>query len=180
MSGWGCHGRRGGVRGNLNNVDEPGNYADPQDGQHPDGYMWQPETVLFMKYADFHRFSLSMNFHGGAEVVNYPWDTWYPTAPDFTVTADDSWWQFVSNEHADTAQYCMVLPDISPVSRPPGSTNGAAWYSVITGGRQDYHNYFKHCPGSHVWRFLTDKKPRSQHLIKLSGDIIKRSFLRLH
>jgi hypothetical protein len=126
----------GAVRGNANNIDMNRNYADPQDGQHPDGYPWQPETMAFMNYADKHRFSMAMNFHGGAEVVNYPWDTWAQLA------ADDSWWQFVSNEYADTAQtYGLAGYFTNPY--PSGITNGYAWYT-ISGGRQDYHNYFEH------------------------------------
>jgi hypothetical protein len=126
----------GAVRGNMNNVDMNRNYWDPAAGQHPDGKMWQPETELFMKYADYKHFNLSMNFHGGAEVVNYPWDTWS------RVTADDSWWQFVSHEYADTAKkYGGATYFTNPYAS--GVTNGYAWYT-ITGGRQDYHNYFKH------------------------------------
>jgi hypothetical protein len=128
----------GAVRRNTNNVDLNRNYADPRTSQHPDGLMWQPETEAFMKYADYKHFNLSMNFHGGAEVFNYPWDTWYP--PPYT--ADDSWWQWVGNEYADTAQF---FGPAGYFTNPyaSGITNGAVWY-VITGGRQDYHNYFKH------------------------------------
>lgn len=112
------------------------NYPDPAAGQHPDGKMWQPETVAFMNYANIRHFTLSMNFHGGAEVVNYPWDTWS------RVTADDSWWRYVSKEYADTChQYGAAGYFTSPYTT--GYSNGFAWYT-ITGGRQDYHNYFKH------------------------------------
>lgn len=129
----------GSVRSNANSIDLNRNFADPRTGQHPDGNMWQPETEAFMKFADYHHFNLAINFHGGAEVVNYPWDTWNSSSK---VTADDSWWQFVSNEYADTAQYFGPSGYFTDVD-PSGITNGGDWY-VITGGRQDYHNYFKH------------------------------------
>ena len=115
------------------------NYPDPSTNQHPDGNMWQPETMAFMDYADRQHFTLSINFHGGAEVINYPWDDWTSAQK---VTADNSWWQFVSKEYADTVHhYGPSGYFTSPY--PTGYTEGGDWY-VITGGRQDCHNYFKH------------------------------------
>jgi hypothetical protein len=125
----------GAQRGNQNNVDMNRNYPDPAAGQHPDGNMWQPETMAFMSFADRHHLNLSANFHGGAETVNYPWDTWSKLTPD------DSWWQYFSKEFADT---CHKYGTSGYFTNPytSGYTNGYAWYT-ITGGRQDYHNYFK-------------------------------------
>jgi hypothetical protein len=123
-------------RTNQFNVDMNRNYPDPAAGQHPDGLQWQPETMAFMNYADHHHLSLSFNLHGGAEVVNYPWDTWS------RLTADDSWWKYVGKEFADTChKYGPSGYFTNP--KPSGYTDGYAWYT-ITGGRQDYHNYFKH------------------------------------
>jgi hypothetical protein len=126
----------GATRSNANSIDLNRNYPDPADGQHPDGNMWQPETMAFMDYANCHHFTLSMNFHCGIEVVNYPWDTWS------RLTADDSWWQFVSKEYADTCHLYGPSGYFDDLNN--GITNGYAWYR-ITGGRQDYHNYFMHC-----------------------------------
>jgi hypothetical protein len=125
----------GSIRYNANNVDMNRNYPDPATGPHPTG-MWQPETMAFMNYADRLRLTLSMNFHGGAEVVNYPFDTWT------TLAADDSWWQYVAHQYADT---CHKLGPAGYFTNPylNGITNGAVWY-VVAGGRQDYHTYFKH------------------------------------
>jgi hypothetical protein len=124
------------TRYNYNGVDMNRNYPDPAVGPHPDGLAWQPETVAFMNYADNHHFSLSANFHGGAEVFNYPWDTWAKLNPD------DTWWQFVGREFADTIH--LYSPSTYFDDLQNGITNGYAWYRV-TGGRQDYMNYFKHC-----------------------------------
>jgi len=146
----------GSVRGNANGIDLNRNFADPQDGQHPDGNLWQPETQAFMRYADKHRFNLVMNFHGGTEVVNYPWDTWAQ------LTADDSWWQFVSNEYADTAQHYGSSGYFAG-EFPSGITNGYAWYT-ISGGRQDYHNYFKHCREVTL-ELSTTKQPSASTLL---------------
>lgn len=125
----------GATRFNANGVDLNRNYPDPEDGQHPDGNTWQPETKAFMNFATKHHFVVSCNLHTGTEVANYPWDTWAVRS------ADDAWWQEVCRQYADTvhahapAGYFTGLKD--------GITNGYDWYS-ISGGRQDYMNYFQY------------------------------------
>ncbi len=126
----------GATRGNANNIDLNRNYPDPKHGPHPDGNAWQPETVAFMNFAGFNTFTMGANFHGGAEVVNYPWDTWSK------LTADDAWWVYVSREYADTVH--ANAPPTYMDDLMNGITNGYAWYE-ISGGRQDYMNYFRNC-----------------------------------
>ncbi|MFU8844277.1 MAG: M14 family zinc carboxypeptidase [Bacteroidales bacterium] len=126
----------GAVRYNANNVDLNRNYPDPEDGPHPDGKAWQPETISFMNFAETRNFVMSSNIHGGAEVCNYPWDTW----PQ--LTADNTWWIYVCREYADTAQ--AYSPSNYMTFLNNGITNGFAWYP-ISGGRQDYMNYFHQC-----------------------------------
>lgn len=126
----------GATRANANGVDMNRNYIDPQYGDHPDGQAWQPETILFMQLAEDNNFILSSNFHGGTEVVNYPWDLWS------RLTADDDWWQLVSHEYADTAQ--SFSPSNYMNNYDDGITNGYQWYQVH-GGRQDFMNYFHGC-----------------------------------
>ena len=127
----------GAVRFNANNVDLNRNYPDPQDGPHPDGNAWQPETVAFMGFADTMNFVMAANFHGGAEVVNYPWDTW-ATAP-----ADADWWINESAEYANTVMANSPAGYLTSVTTS-GYVNGYEWYEV-NGGRQDYMNYYRHC-----------------------------------
>jgi PKD repeat protein len=124
------------TRFNANNVDLNRNYPDPEDGPHPDGKAWQPETIAFMQLAEDNNFVMSANTHGGAEVINYPWDTWSRLA------ADDDWWVFVSRQYADTVHQYASPTYLRGFNN--GITNGYAWYS-ISGGRQDYMNYFHHC-----------------------------------
>jgi hypothetical protein len=126
----------GARRFNALGVDLNRNYPDPAEGPHPDGYAWQKETVNFMEMAESYHFVASANFHGGAEVCNYPWDTWSRLA------ADDSWWVFVCREYADTVHLYAPPSYLSDFEN--GITNGYAWYR-ITGGRQDYMNYFQQC-----------------------------------
>ncbi len=122
----------GATRYNSNYVDLNRNYPDPEDGPHPDGYQWQPETQAFMQFASEHHFVMGVNFHGGAELVNYPWDTWQKRHPD------DNWWQYVSYQYADTVH---AYSDGYFYGEGDGVTNGYDWYT-ISGGRQDYMTYF--------------------------------------
>ncbi|MBC8386002.1 MAG: T9SS type A sorting domain-containing protein [Candidatus Cloacimonetes bacterium] len=126
----------GATRGNANGIDMNRNYRDPEDGDHPDGNAWQMETIAMMDLAEAQNFVLSVNFHGGEEVVNYPWDTWA------TLHADDDWYQEISRTYADTVH--VHSPTGYMDGYDNGITNGYEWYS-ISGGRQDYMNYFQGC-----------------------------------
>lgn len=124
----------GAIRYNANYVDLNRNFPDPKRGDHPDGNAWQPENIAMMDFMGKHHFNLSMNFHGGAELLNYPWDTFSQRH------ADNDWFVLLSREYADTvhvydAYYMNDLND--------GITNGYDWYEVA-GGRQDYVTYFLH------------------------------------
>jgi hypothetical protein len=126
----------GATRTNAFNVDLNRNYADPEDGPHPDGNVYQTETIAFMDFAENHNFVMSSNMHGGAEVLNYPWDTWSQ------LSADDDWWIYVCREYADISHENSPSGYLTDYN--DGITNGYAWYS-ISGGRQDYMNYFHNC-----------------------------------
>ncbi|MCD4735586.1 MAG: PKD domain-containing protein [Bacteroidales bacterium] len=149
----GNHTVSGATRRNANYVDLNRNYPDPEDGPHPDGNVWQTETIHFMNFAENYDIDISANMHGGAEVCNYPWDTWS------TLAADDDWWILVCNEYADTAQFYSppgYLDDFGT-----GITNGYQWYS-IAGGRQDYMNYFHQCREFTLEMSSTKLLPESQ------------------
>lgn len=124
------------TRNNSNSVDLNRNFPDPEDGPHPDGNEWQPENIVMMNFAEEHTFVLSSNFHSGIEVLNYPWDTWEH------LTADDEWWQEVCHTYADTVHLYAPTGYMDEFNN--GITNGYQWYS-ISGGRQDYMNYFHRC-----------------------------------
>ena len=126
----------GSRRANANGVDMNRNYPDPHSSAHPDGNAYQTETQWFMTLAETYPFVMGANFHGGAEVMNYPWDN------TSTRHADDAWWQYISNEYvANTrAVYSGYMTD----TYSSGITNGADWY-MIGGGRQDYMNGYRQC-----------------------------------
>jgi len=126
-------------RGNLANIDLNRNYKDPRAGNHPDGNAWQAETQAFMDFATNHHFNLGANFHGGAELMNYPWDTWTSAG---NPNADAAWWERVCTNYVTTAR--TITPYYMTDTYSDGVTSGGDWY-VITGGRQDYMNYFHQC-----------------------------------
>jgi hypothetical protein len=126
----------GAYRYNANWIDLNRNYPDPEDGPHPDGEDWQIETQRFMELAEANHFVSSANLHGGEDVLNYPWDTWS------RLSADDAWWQYVCHEYADTVHANCPWEYMSDFDN--GITNGYAWYT-ISGGRQDYMNFFHQC-----------------------------------
>ncbi|MFT6000310.1 MAG: putative deacylase [Neolewinella sp.] len=127
----------GATRGNAAGVDLNRNYPDPDDGPHPDGFEYQPETNIFIQVARDHSFDLALNLHGGAEVFNYPWDTYQNRHPD------TEWWRRISRDFASRAQTASRRNSYFQ-DRHNGITNGHDWYP-IAGSRQDYMNYYHRC-----------------------------------
>lgn len=149
----------GATRANANNVDLNRNYPDPQDGAHPDGNAYQAETIAFMNFAEEMDFVAAVNFHGGAEVYNYPWDTKPDDHPD------RNWWMDVGQAYVDAvwdaANNNGYFTDNEFGFDGPGLTNGYAWYEV-NGGRQDYMNTWHHCREATLEVSLTKTIPVSQ------------------
>lgn len=123
-------------RYNGNNIDLNRNYKDYYQGAHPDGNSYEDETIWTMAMGDENLFTMSANYHGGAEVMNYPWDAVYDDH------ADKDWYEYVCTEYVQIARqtYSSYMKD----TYQDGVTNGAAWY-VITGSRQDYMNAYGQC-----------------------------------
>ena len=121
------------TRGNANNVDLNRNYPDPDDGPNPDGNATQIETQHFINFAQSRHFVLSANFHGGIEVINYPWDTYAAAHPD------EDYFIHISEEYRDFCQQNSPAGYFDALNN--GITNGYDWYEV-QGGRQDYQIYY--------------------------------------
>lgn len=158
------------VRYLANGVDANRNFPDPFE-DHPDGNAWAQETIDMMNFADNHQIVISANMHGGAEVVNYPWDAWRsvdnvwpyidPPLGVNRLHPDDDWWQLVSWEYANSANYFSgVYNDIT------GSYEevvfGADWYPAA-GSRQDYMTYHKN--GREFTLELSDSKQLDSNLL---------------
>jgi hypothetical protein len=164
------HGGNGTVSGaqryNANGVDLNRNFPDPAAGPHPDFNPWQVETKAFMHYDTIHHFVISANFHGGSEVLNYPWDTWSK------LHADDTWFKFICREYADTVH--LHSPNGYLTDLDNGITNGYAWYT-ITGGRQDYTTYFHY--GREVTMEISTIKTLPANQLTSYWEYNRRSFL---
>ena len=129
----------GATRANAYGVDMNRNYPDPVDGAHPDGNAYAVETEWWMNFAEQYQFTMAAHYHGGAELMNYPWDNNYERH------ADDAWWQLVSREYADLCQDAAQSSDpYYMTDEENGITNGADWYT-IGGGRQDFMKYYHQC-----------------------------------
>ncbi len=143
------------TRGNANNVDLNRNYPDPDDGANPDGNVYQTETLAFMNFAASKHFVLSANFHGGIELINYPWDTYAGAHPD------EDYFIHISEEYRDLCQANSPTGYFDGLNT--GITNGYAWYEV-QGGRQDYQIY--NHKGREVTVELSDNKtPAASQLV---------------
>jgi hypothetical protein len=97
------------------------------------------ETRLVMDWAFAHESVLSANFHGGAMVVNYPYDSdpnpyaSYSTAPDDALLIQQSLTYSTLNS-----------PMYNSYWFSQGITNGVAWYA-IDGGMQDWNYVWLGC-----------------------------------
>ena len=123
-------------RYNGYNKDLNRNYKDYFEGEHPDGNAYQDETLWTMAFADSLLFTMGGNYHGGAEVMNYPWD------PVYTDHADKDWYEYTCTKYVQVARqtYSSYMTD----TYSDGVTNGATWYT-ISGSRQDYMNAYGQC-----------------------------------
>lgn len=113
------------VRFNANGYDLNRNFPDPATPHT----VRQKETADMVSFLRKQKFVLSANFHSGAEVVNYPWDSRRQRH------ADDSWFYSVGRKYADTVH--RYSPAYYMRDFNNGVTNGYDWYS-INGGRQDF------------------------------------------
>jgi len=159
----------GATRYNANGYDLNRNFPDPIYGVHANQ---QQETAVFRYLAEQNNFVLCANFHGGTEVVNYPWDTWTSGYPDYVSHADDNWYQFISHLYADTCQ--AHAPSNYMNGYNDGITNGGEWY-VINHGRQDYMNWYM--KSREVTIEISDTKLLPPSQLPAHWEYNKRSFL---
>lgn len=116
-------------RGNYNSTDLNRNFPElTRNGNTMSGREIENQHV--MKFQASRQFSLSANFHGGAVVVNYPWDSTYDRHP----------------LDAFIKELSLGYSELNPEMRSSrefegGITNGADWY-VVKGGMQDWSCFF--------------------------------------
>lgn len=90
----------------------------------------QIETQSIMKFQASRQFALSSNFHGGAEVMNYAWDTIPDRHPFYDMLIE------IALDYSHKAPYIKNNGEF-----PNGITNGYEWYEV-NGGMQDWSYYW--------------------------------------
>ena len=130
------------TRYNWNNVDMNRNY--PFLPGVSGNANVQPETQAIVNWVADKHFVMSANFHGGAELTNFPWDSW---ASNSRTHADDTWFRYICQNYVDTCHNYDDTYMVGETAYNPGCgavTEGGDWY-VITGSRQDYMNYYEHC-----------------------------------
>ena len=123
-------GTAAGSRYNAQGYDLNRNFPDPvtDPDNTPAGH--PTEVQVIMNWITGHTPIQSANFHGGALVVNYPWDHTYGLNPDNDV--------FIMISEA----YSIHNSPMWNGSWYHGITHGASWY-LIHGGMQDW-NYVWH------------------------------------
>ncbi len=122
------------VRYNANGVDLNRNYPDPFGTIALDPL--QPENKQQIDYIGNHHFMLSATLHGGAEVLNYPWDSFTSAT---RANEHDQWWQQVCSRFIERGRQfdAEFFTDVCD----EGYIVGGDWY-VIRNGRQDYLNFY--------------------------------------
>ena len=120
------------IRGTAKSIDLNRDFPDFNSNDNvnsPNGRA--AETQAVMNWQATRNFKLSANFHGGSEVVNYPWDAIAAPHPLETYLKN------ISLNYAHLAPYIAASTEFEN-----GITNGFAWYQVL-GGMQDwsYHWY---------------------------------------
>ncbi len=121
-----------GTRYNAQGADLNRSFPDPFSSPNntPDGR--PTEVGVMMNWCWDHTFVLAASYHGGALLVNYPYDNNEGGNSVYTASPDDDLHIYISEEYS---RYN------SPMWNSPyfyhGISNGAAWYA-IDGGIQDW------------------------------------------
>lgn len=124
----------GATRYNANGVDLNRSYYPDPWGGYTQAH--QVENIIMENLAYDHHYVLSANFHGGAEVVNYPWDG----VP--TLHVDNDWFVDISTDYVTSVH--AVSPSTYMDDLNNGITNGYDWYETH-GGKQDWYTYWVQC-----------------------------------
>jgi len=121
-----------GQRYNQNGIDLNRNFPDPYTSPENSTAGREPETGNIMNWSAGRSFTLGANLHGGAVVVNYPYDNNASGSSVYTASPDDDLFIEISEQYS-----IHNTPMWNSSSFYHGITNGAAWYA-ISGGLQDW------------------------------------------
>lgn len=125
----------GATRYNANYEDLNRNYPDFWSS---DPARIEKENLAMIDYVDAHDFVMSVNVHGGSDVLNYPWDGFRSSQKKH---ADANWWKAICARFVDS---CRLVDAASYRDvNSQGYIHGGDWY-VVHNGRQDYFNVYNH------------------------------------
>ena len=111
----------------------------------------QIENKLMIQFMNSHHFVIALCMHGGAEIMNFPWDTYTSRQK---APADADWWTAMGNRFLNTLRTYTGSASTSSFPRnmytgalsstsTAGQCFGGDWYA-IGGGWQDYSNFYNH------------------------------------
>lgn len=109
------------------------------DGVDPDISGRPVEVQHVMNWTLANRFVLSANFHGGAMVVNYPYDEDNLPSGQDAPSPDDLLFEYMSRGYT-----VHNTPMYNSTEFEDGITNGTAWY-ILVGGMQDWNYRYTGC-----------------------------------
>lgn len=105
----------------------------------------EPETQAVIHWILDNPFVLSINFHDGAVVANYPYDDSDGPEGNPSLTDDDAVFKDLARTYASNHAYMHKGSGICQNDNfPEGITNGAQWY-IVSGGLQDFNYLFSNC-----------------------------------
>jgi len=127
-------------RENANGIDLNRNFPNTWTSNNDLPTGRQVETVAMMNFVRSRRFVISMMYHGGAEVVNYPYDGRQPGTSGYSATRKDAQATQISLGYSQAHRTMHQSRTF-----PRGIVNGAVWY-VIYGSHQDHmYDYRREC-----------------------------------
>lgn len=144
------------TRGNANGVNLNRDFPDPFTSPNNTPTGRAAETAVVMNWTFTQSITLSANLHGGALVVNYPFDNNPSGSSVYTASPDDDLFIEISLAYSS-----LNLPMYNG-AWSQGITNGAAWYS-ISGGMQDW--MYRYMGGNEVTIELSNTKRPSYSLM---------------
>ncbi|KAJ3643620.1 hypothetical protein Zmor_026321 [Zophobas morio] len=118
------------------------------DFYHKNRIPEEPETKAVKKWLEDVPFILSAALHGGAMVVNYPFDTVKESTSDMenppSLTPDHDVFVHLAQVYSQNHPTMHKGDSCSDSKFEGGIVNGAVWYPII-GGMQDYNYAFHGC-----------------------------------
>jgi carboxypeptidase D len=145
-----------GWRNNANQVNLNRDFPDPYTSPNNTPAGREAETGNIMNWSFGRSFTLAANYHGGALVANYPFDTNASGSSVYTPSPDDDLFIWISKEYTR-----HNLPMWNSPYFNYGITNGADWYA-INGGMQDWSYLWMGCNEITIEVSQTKTPPYSQ------------------